>query len=120
MLKNSPDFEYSVFIEENHPATDGHFIGNPILPGVVIIEHVRIAFELYRSGMHLKRLNKVKNIHPLKPGRSLIVKLSAKNENNFNFSCFDSDNNQIAVGDFYAEYYQAVDPVSEVESVELV
>lgn len=116
MSKNSPEFEYSVFIEQNHPATDGHFIGNPILPGVVILEHVRVAFLQFREGMRLVRLNKVKNVGPLKPGKMLIVKLQQKKPDTYGFVCLDSDGNSIANGDFYAEAIASASPSRAVEA----
>ncbi|MDR3416522.1 MAG: hypothetical protein P4L83_10080 [Nevskia sp.] len=98
----SSSFEYRVAIAENHPASNGHFPGNPIIPGALIMEHVRVAFAQFRSGMYLKRMVKVKNLHVLRPGKTLIVKIHSKARDNYGFVCLDCDDNQIAAGDFHA------------------
>lgn len=95
-------FEYQVLIAENHPASNGHFPGNPIIPGALIMEYVRTAFSQFKAGMHLQRMLKVKNLHVLRPGRTLIIRIVAKARDNYGFVCTDSDGNQIATGDFAA------------------
>ncbi|MFC5743267.1 hypothetical protein [Dyella tabacisoli] len=100
MLPDPADFEYTTAIADNHPASNGHFIGNPIIPGAVIMEHVRIAFAQFRGDLHLRRITKVKNLSVLKPGKTLIVRIRAKSEDSYSFVCRDGDDNEIAAGDF--------------------
>lgn len=95
-------FEYHVAIAEDHPASNGHFIGNPIIPGAVIMEHVRIAFALFKSDMYLKKMTKVKNLNVLKPGKRLTVKIRASGQGGYSFVSLDCDGNEIATGDFRA------------------
>jgi 3-hydroxyacyl-[acyl-carrier-protein] dehydratase len=56
----------SVCIATNHPALPGHFPGNPIVPGVVLLDRVAAAIE--RSlGKRLAKIAAVKFLAPLKP-----------------------------------------------------
>jgi 3-hydroxymyristoyl/3-hydroxydecanoyl-(acyl carrier protein) dehydratase len=100
MPPETTQFDYNAPIATNHPASDGHFAGNPIIPGALIMEHVRIAFEQFKSDMYLQSMVKVKNLYPLKPGKALTVKIREKTEGRFSFTCLDSDNQEIAAGDF--------------------
>lgn len=96
------EFEYKAAIAKDHPATNGHFVGNPIIPGALIMEHVRIAFSQFRSDLHLKRMTKVKNLSVLKPGKTLIVRIRSKSDDSFMFSCLDCDDTEIAAGSFHS------------------
>ena len=52
-------------IASTHPALPGHFPGNPIVPGVVLLD--RIAAALGQDGARLARISVVKFLTPLKP-----------------------------------------------------
>jgi 3-hydroxymyristoyl/3-hydroxydecanoyl-(acyl carrier protein) dehydratase len=54
-------------IDASHPALPGHFPGNPIVPGVVLIDRLAAAIE-HHANAHLTRLPQVKFMRPLKPG----------------------------------------------------
>ncbi len=54
-------------ISTAHPALPGHFPGQPIVPGVVLLD--RLAAEIERSvNARLRKLPQVKFMRPLKPG----------------------------------------------------
>ena len=55
----------TVRIDATHPALPGHFPGNPIVPGVVLLDRVAAAIE--NSGERLARIGVVKFLTPLKP-----------------------------------------------------
>jgi 3-hydroxymyristoyl/3-hydroxydecanoyl-(acyl carrier protein) dehydratase len=59
------DIAESLRIASTHPALPGHFPGNPIVPGVVLLDRVAAALE--RSGARLARIGVVKFLAPLKP-----------------------------------------------------
>lgn len=101
---NSPlrEFEIRVDIEDQHPATNGHFVGNPLVPGVVILEHVCIALTQLDADLTVQRFNRVKFTSPLKPGNQLIVRLSAKSGSLYRFACFDAHQSNIASGELSA------------------
>lgn len=55
-----------------HPATEGHFPGAPILPGVVLLdEAVRIIERELATGAACWRISSVKFLSPAAPGEAL-------------------------------------------------
>lgn len=63
-------------ISPDHPSLPGHFPGNPVVPGVVILDHVLDAFEK-QTGVYVEalRLPQVKFMQPLLPGQTASVSL---------------------------------------------
>jgi len=53
-------------IPSMHPALRGHFPGNPMVPGVVLLERVAQALERI-WGLRLSALSQVKFLCPLRP-----------------------------------------------------
>jgi len=64
--------KYYTQIEPNHPALEGHFPDNPIVPGVVILDQVIIAFKKeHGDSCTIHKIPSVKFLSPLKPGDRL-------------------------------------------------
>jgi 3-hydroxymyristoyl/3-hydroxydecanoyl-(acyl carrier protein) dehydratase len=64
----------SFTIPSNHAALPGHFPGNPVVPGVVVLDHVIRVLEA--SGIplpQLRKLKQVKFIEPLLPDQEATV-----------------------------------------------
>lgn len=59
-------FRESIRISAAHPALPGHFPGNPVVPGVVLLDRVAAALERWR-GVRIARLPQVKFLRPLLP-----------------------------------------------------
>lgn len=57
-------------IPYDHPALAGHFPGNPIVPGVVLLEEV-----LRMAGRGVARLPTVKFHAPLRPGEEFSIRI---------------------------------------------
>ncbi len=57
-------------IDADHPSLPGHFPGQPVVPGVVLLD--RIASVLARAGLGpLARIEAVKFLAPVLPGQAL-------------------------------------------------
>ncbi|MGH8461998.1 MAG: hydroxymyristoyl-ACP dehydratase [Stenotrophobium sp.] len=65
-------FRSSVVIAASHPALDGHFPGNPIVPGVLLLEAVADALREWR-GIAASGFPNVKFISPLRPGERMEI-----------------------------------------------
>lgn len=64
-------------IASDHPALPGHFPGRPIVPGVVILDHVLAAIESAYGPLGALRLPQVKFLRPLLPGQGAHIALEA-------------------------------------------
>ena len=62
-------------IAADHPALPGHFPGHPIVPGVVILDHVLAAIESVHGPLAGLRLPEVKFVQPLLPGQVARIEL---------------------------------------------
>ena len=59
----------STQIDPNHPALKGHFPGNPIVPGVVILDQVIAVFKKeHGDSCTINKIPSVKFLSPLEPG----------------------------------------------------
>jgi 3-hydroxyacyl-[acyl-carrier-protein] dehydratase len=59
-----------VFIEPEHPSFAGHFPGHPILPGVVIIDHV---LQLASTAYPVSGISQSKFLAAVNPGDTLLI-----------------------------------------------
>ena len=61
-------------IASTHPALPGQFPGNPIVPGVVLLDCIAAALE--QDGARLARIGVVKFLTPLKPEEDATLAIS--------------------------------------------
>ncbi len=63
----------------DHPSLPGHFPGNPLVPGVLLLDHVLDAVEIAHGGaLAGVRLPQVKFMQPLLPGQAATVTLEGE------------------------------------------
>ena len=62
-------------VESCHPCLPGHFPGRPLVPGVVVLDHVLAAIERAHGPLGALRLPQVKFASPLLPGQPARVEL---------------------------------------------
>lgn len=74
-------------IASNHPSLAGHFPGDPIVPGVVILEEVVQVLEGWRSNCRLEGVPAVKFLVPLRPEEVFTIRLSRQGERLVSFEC---------------------------------
>jgi 3-hydroxyacyl-[acyl-carrier-protein] dehydratase len=69
----------SFIVAAGHPAIPGHFPGNPIVPGVMIVDLVLDAAEDWLGRrLHVTELPQAKFVAPLRPGERADVTLVLK------------------------------------------
>lgn len=62
-------------VDPSHPSLPGHFPGDPIVPGVVLLDRVIEAIEATHGPLHDLRLPQVKFLQPLRPGEAARIEL---------------------------------------------
>lgn len=63
-------------IPASHPSLPGHFPGQPIVPGVVILDAVLQVLRDWRPQSKVDTLPTVKFLSPLLPGEAFVIELS--------------------------------------------
>lgn len=75
------------FFASDHPAAQGHFPGNPVIPGAVLLSEVlRAAQGQWGAGLSSCRILSAKFLAPVRPGDRLIMELSRAGPTRFHFS----------------------------------
>jgi len=65
-------------VSPDHPSLPGHFPGHPVVPGVVLLDHVLAAIETTYGPLGALRLPQVKFVQPLLPGEQAEVALEGE------------------------------------------
>ncbi len=66
--------DVTVNIRHDHPSLVGHFPGNPVVPGVVILNEVIEAISsIYKGAIKILSMPSVKFMSPLRPGEVLAI-----------------------------------------------
>jgi len=80
---NSDEFNVFIELNEEHKIYKGHFPGNPIVPGVCIIQMIKeIMSELFNKKLFLNQGSNIKFISMIKPeiNKMLNVNYKVKND----------------------------------------
>lgn len=72
-------------IPHDHPALPGHFPGNPVVPGVLVLEHVLSLLNASHGELPALRLPQVKFLQPLLPGQEAVVELEMRGPASWRF-----------------------------------
>ncbi len=67
-------FTQRICFDAGHPAFPGHFPGQPLVPGVLMLEQVALALRAWR-GQRLARVLEAKFVAPLLPDESAQLQL---------------------------------------------
>jgi 3-hydroxymyristoyl/3-hydroxydecanoyl-(acyl carrier protein) dehydratase len=72
----------------DHPAAQGHFPGNPIIPGAVLLDETLRAIE---AGLEVSlapfRIRSAKFLHPARPGDRMLIRYSRTPGGEIRFTC---------------------------------
>jgi len=74
-------------IRHDHPALAGHFPGHPIVPGVVILDHIITAVNSHQPDSRITSISHAKFHHPLPLDRPCDIELSSRSRNRLGFRC---------------------------------
>jgi 3-hydroxyacyl-[acyl-carrier-protein] dehydratase len=71
---SAPPYRVQLCIPPEHPCLPGHFPGHPLVPGVLLLEHVATALRAWRA-QRLARVLEAKFLAPLHPGEPAELEL---------------------------------------------
>ena len=76
------------FYPTDHQAAAGHFPGNPIIPGAVLLSDTLRAIEASLAGaLHLSGIKAAKFYSPTRPGDHVVIEFAAPVAGRFTFTC---------------------------------
>ena len=78
-------------IDANHPCLDGHFPDGPIVPGVMLLDLVRIMVGEWKPGTRINGFPNAKFHHPLYPDENFRVTLTETVTGSIRFVCHRND-----------------------------
>jgi 3-hydroxyacyl-[acyl-carrier-protein] dehydratase len=79
--------ELVVTIPPGHPSLAGHFPGNPIVPGAVIMAEISAAASERFPDLRVKGVRRAKFLAPVKPGQQLQIHLQQRSGGDIDFEC---------------------------------
>ncbi len=74
-------------IEQDHPALPGHFPGAPIVPGVVLIEHIVAAIMRIQPELAIVGIHKMKFLRKVEPGVAFELDWRPGRPGSLRFTC---------------------------------
>jgi 3-hydroxymyristoyl/3-hydroxydecanoyl-(acyl carrier protein) dehydratase len=74
-------------IAPTHPSLPGHFPGQPIVPGVVVLDEVIAALAEWQPKANFLGVSTAKFISPLRPGVAFTIRLEATQSGRVMFEC---------------------------------
>ena len=87
MLENKQHY----CIPATHPCFAGHFPGNPIVPGVVILNYVQQQLSNWLPKYTVDTLAQAKFLYPLFPDQKFTIKLIQSSTQKIKFTCTYGD-----------------------------
>ena len=77
-----------IYIHASHPSLSGHFPGNPLVPGVVLLSHVIDTTErLYEGKVKVIGMPAVKFLAPVRPEKEVVLSLLPVAPDSLRFEC---------------------------------
>jgi 3-hydroxymyristoyl/3-hydroxydecanoyl-(acyl carrier protein) dehydratase len=81
------DHQYQSRINDNHPSLPGHFPGNPVVPGVVILDEVLHALAQWQPQLPVSGFTTVKFLQPLLPAETFHIEFAHSKATRMKFEC---------------------------------
>lgn len=76
-------------LTHDHPCFAGHFPDNPIVPAVIILDHMRELLTEWQPHYRIKTIIHMKFLSPLRPGQTFIINLALE-ATTLKFQCIHS------------------------------
>ncbi|MEW6728087.1 MAG: hydroxymyristoyl-ACP dehydratase [Pseudomonadota bacterium] len=77
----------TTLLEAEHPSLAGHFPGNPLAPGVLLLDRVMQAVARGWPRYRVSGLPQAKFVHPWRPGEHLDIVLEKSTPGRLSFVC---------------------------------
>lgn len=74
-------------IGSDHPSLPGHFPGNPVVPGVVILSEILASLAQQLPGYETGGIRKIKFLHPLLAEQEFRTEFGSINNGKVRFKC---------------------------------
>jgi 3-hydroxymyristoyl/3-hydroxydecanoyl-(acyl carrier protein) dehydratase len=75
-------------LQPDHPASQGHFPGNPIIPGAVLLSETLLAIEAGLGASLVPfQITSAKFLHPTRPGDRVVIEFSRTTRSEVRFAC---------------------------------
>lgn len=84
-------------IPADHPCLAGHFPGDPIVPGVVLLDYVSTFIKQHCPETTIGTISQAKFHQPLRPDEKFVIQLEKTNPCGFKFECL-KDTDKLASG----------------------
>lgn len=75
-MSDTASYTQACRVDASHPALPGHFPGQPLVPGVMLLEQVALALRAWRR-QRMARVLEAKFVAPLLPMQAALVCLTA-------------------------------------------
>ena len=98
-------------VPQEHPALPGHFPGNPVVPGVLLLDQVMSLLEATHGPLPKLRLPQVKFLQPLLPGQQARVEVMLRAPGSWRFRIV-RDETVLASGDIATADVDSRGPVA--------
>ena len=74
-------------MEVDHPASSGHFPGNPIIPGAVLLAEIIHEIAAQHPGLICRQIAAAKFLLPVRPGDRLAIDWEPAANGDIRFTC---------------------------------